>query len=419
MDIVLPKEIAYSPSLPALPEATSIEVVNSPINGNSFTPGSLVQIDLVNRGFLDPTSIYLRYKLKLTAAVNATIPGTPGYTVLNKLESLIGSTVYESITNYNHVMNVWTNLQMDVAMKYGQQSAYGWTTASGSPSIEELDGRTCAVNEDISFAVPISCLFSNAEKMIPMFCLPGCRLQFTLASLAEAFGATVAVTDYSVYNVELCYTIVDFAGGVNDLVKNMSEKFYIKTSSFQNAMTPLTGSGTVDLIYNMRLASIKSLFATFYNNSDNRATCINGIFDSVEPGESTAGTDLQFNIAGTYLPTRAVSTKNNRSGVLMELKRALGALHSENFNFSINSKEFGYNSASTTTLTAPGKFIFGVNCEKLSTNGALLTGISTQNSPITLRIGRTATTSMNVQCFALYDALIEVDPHNRQATVKQ
>ena len=74
-----------------------------------------------------------------------------------------------------------------------------------------------------------------------------------------------------------------------------------------------------------------------------------------------------------------------------------------------------------TTLTAPAKFYFGVNCEKLSSNGALLTGISTQSSPISLRLstGTLTTQASNVYLIALYDALIVVQPELRQASVRE
>ena len=79
MNVVLPKELAYVPSLPSLPECLSQEVVLSPVNGSVFNAGQLLQFDLVARGFIDPASIYLRYKVSLTNAStqNSTMKGTP------------------------------------------------------------------------------------------------------------------------------------------------------------------------------------------------------------------------------------------------------------------------------------------------------------------------------------------------------
>ncbi len=109
----------------------------------------------------------------------------------------------------------------------------------------------------------------------------------------------------------------------------------------------------------------------------------------------------------------------------MELKKAVGALHSDNYNTSINSVEFQYQddgvSAAATSVYAPGKFWFGVNTEKLSSNGALLTGVSTQSSPISLRVSTSTATaqSYNVYLIAMYDCLIQVNPHERNSSVKE
>lgn len=426
MDIVLPKEIAYAPSLPSLPEAISSEIVLSPVNGNTFGPSQLIQFDLTARGFIDPSSVYIRYRYTLTNA-NGTdtsgLKGTPIYSFFSKLETIIGSTIYESITNYNQVLNMWMNLQYDVAQKYGMQSAFGYnaTQPATVPSLEQLDGRLCANAESVSLAGPLACLISSAEKLWPAGLMPNVRIQLTTESIANAFYATMAPTNYTLSNVELCYTMIDFAGGVNDLVKSMGEKIYIKSSSFQNMGASLGAGvlGTTELVYNMRLASIKSLFAHF--SGLNSTYSLNGIFDSVDPTRSTG--DLQFNVAGTYYPSRPVSTIYNKSGALMELKKAVGALHSDDFNFSINTNEFSANDNTATAMSIPGKFYFGVNTEKLSTNGALLTGISTQNSAITLRINNSQAggtiQAFTVYLIAMYDCLVEVDPVNRIATVKQ
>ena len=65
MSVVLPKELAYAPSLPSLPECSSKEVVLSAVNGNSFVAGNLVQWDFPQQGFLDPASLYIRYRVTL------------------------------------------------------------------------------------------------------------------------------------------------------------------------------------------------------------------------------------------------------------------------------------------------------------------------------------------------------------------
>lgn len=425
MSIVLPKEIDFIPSLPVLPECISQEVVLAPVNGNTFRDGGqLVQFDLTSRGFIDPTSIYFRYKYKLsnTAAETSVIRGTPVYSFFSKLETIIGSTIYESVSLFNLVCNMMINCQMDIAMKYGLQSAYGWSTQA-APSIEDLDYRQCTNNEENSLAAPLPCLLSNCEKMIPMFLLPNVRIQLTTEAISNIFGTTTPPEHYDLSNVELCYTMIDFSGGVNDIVKSMGDKFYIKSQSFStigNTLGALGAGSNVELIYNMRLASIKSLFTSFQNSNSTR--CVNGLFDSIDPTSSNG--ELSYTIASTSYPARPISTKYNKASVLMELKKALGALHSDVYNFSINSIEFGHSETSVattaTTKNTPGKFYFSCNTEKMVSNGQLLSGISTQNSPISLRINTGTATAQpyTIYVTAMYDCLIEIDPINRQAVVK-
>ena len=422
MNVVLPKELAYSPSLPALPECISQDVVLAPVNGGSFGPSSLIQFDLVARGFIDPSSLYIRYKSTLTqttAGDVSTIRGTPVYSFFNKLETIFGSSIVESINNYNQVCNMMTNLQMDVAMKYGSQANLGYGNGLTVPNLEGLDGRTCATSDVISLSAPLPCILSSAQKLVPAGLMPNIRVQLTTENIAAMFTTSQPPSNYALTNVELCYTMIDFHGEVNDLVRGMGEQFYIKSQSFKNMGASLAsgGTGSTDLIYNMRLASIKSLFANFSGQTTTK--CLNGIFDSVDPTSGSG--DMVFNIAGTNYPTRAVSTLNNKSAFLMELKKAVGALHSDSYNTSINTVEFLSVDATVTSATAPGKFIFGVNCEKLSVNSALLTGCSTNSSPISLRISTSSapTQSYSVNLIAMYDALIVVQPELRQASVRE
>jgi hypothetical protein len=430
MDVVLPREIAYSPSLPSLPECTNTEIVAAPVNGASFGPGQLIQFDLISKGMLDPSSVYIRYKYTLTNGVGerSAIRGTPVYSFFQKCELIVGSSVVESQNDYNQICNMYTNLQMDIAMKYGNASAYGWLNSESGLAV---DGRYCTTSEVNTLAAPLPCLLSMAEKLVPLGMMPAVRLQLTTESIANIFlpnitndGTTYKLpTAYSLTNVELCYNIIDFNYQVYDIVQNMGDKFYIKSTSFQSMSqyVPSGTTGTNDLIYNCRLASIKSLFVHFCGGTNSRA--VNGKFESVDI--TNAGGELVFTIAGIQYPSRPVSTLNNKSAIMVELKKAVGALHKDTYNFSINADEFSYKDSdlgTPTTLAKPGKFWFGVNTEKLSSSNVLLSGVSTQSSPITLRLGLSSTALVdgyNVTLNAMYDCLLEIDPHTKNCSVKQ
>jgi hypothetical protein len=455
MSVVLPKELAYAPSLPSLPECSSKEVVLSAVNGNSFVAGNLVQWDFPQQGFLDPASLYIRYRVSLPQVATNTyfLKKIPVYTLIQKLEVLFGSQVVETINDYNVWTNLWSDLQMDVAQRYGSATSLGMTgdvtTYANTTLSQASDGAILTPanvgTQNISLSAPLPCILSGAEKLVPLGMMPQVRLQITLESIANAFGLPGGVNaqapaSVTFSNMELCYTSVDFGGDVQEMVKSMGDKIYIKSQSV-SAMgnnVSVASVGTLDLIYNQRLASVKSLFATFCPITAGVAVAINGKLDSVDITSSNGS--LVFNIAGVNYPQREVSTLYNRSSVMTELRKACGALHADAFFPCIGRNEFnaldsappasevmtftnngGAIGATPTSITNPGKFYFGVNTEKLTTNGVLLSGISTQSAPISLRLqlGTATTYGYNVSVFALYDALIEVSPLMRDASVKQ
>ena len=124
----LPLQLDYSQSISELPECTNYEVTLVPSTGaGTYGAGSLIKFDFQQRGFIDPSSIVLRYKYTITATSACEMIATPAYTPFLRLETLIGSQVVESINQYNQVAGfVYTNTQIDVSQKYGQQASLGY-----------------------------------------------------------------------------------------------------------------------------------------------------------------------------------------------------------------------------------------------------------------------------------------------------
>lgn len=421
MSVVLPQSINYSESLPGLPEqCIQIPVGASPINGQTFTAGQQIQFDLLNRGFLVPDSLYISYSYNLTSAAGAELIGCPVYTSFSRLDIQAGSQTIDTINSYNILMNMLTNCTLDIAQKYGQQQAFGYNNSTAAPiSLEFLDGRLCILNEPGSFAGPLMCILSNSEKLLPLFAMPQMRVVLTVESIANMFTSTVVPSGWTLSNVELRYKVVDMGQEVENMVRAMGDKIYIKSQSFSCSSTTLAAStsSSVELVFNQRYASVKSLFAI--NGVGTAAS--NKAFDSVD---LTTGTgDYTFIIGGVNYPQKPISARTNRAGALQELRSAVGSIFDKNNSLSINAVEFGYNAGtvSACTYSAPGKFYVGTSTEKLNSNN-ILTGISTQNSPISYRINTGASIGANASTITLvvnYDSLIEVDTVNRQLSIKE
>jgi len=422
---VLPRELQYVPTLPSLGEnVVNTSVVISPTNGASFGENSIIQFDLPQRGFLDPNSLYIRYKLTQTVVTVAEIKGTPVFTPFVNLQTIFGSSVVENIQNYGQIQTMLTNLTHNAAQKAGLAYAYGYSDYLVSTTTttlgQSINGHLCAVNETIPMAGPLRCVLSESERLVPLCLMSGVRIQLTLDSLANMFTTTTAVpTAFALTNVELCYDLIDFGIGTENVVRSMGEKIYIKSASYacSNSTLASGSSGTIDMLFNTRLSSVKSLFASFGGTS---SASLNKAYDSYDVTSNSG--DYCFSVGGLQYPARAISTVNNKAGAYMELKQAIGGVHSsQTNNFGISSAEFAVVGNATTSYKIPAKSWFGVNLEKLSTNGALLTGLSTQSAPVGLRINTSTATaqSHNIAVIAMYDALVEVDTISKNATVKQ
>ena len=457
MSVMLPREINYTQLPVSLPQGvTTYDVALRPINGSSWScqqAGSQVQFDLPSRaGFLDPKTLCLSYKYTTAAGVSTRIRGTPFYAPISRLEVFFGSQTAQNIPNYNVTMNMLTQLKFSVADKIGSITGYGWgleQTAVEAPlnlsqisatnmTLAGCDGRVLQANEINTFYGPLNCILSQADKYIPLGMMPQVRVQLTLDSIANIFSSTpvgaetvasqisgiqnastgTVPTDFVLSDFVLGYTHVDMGPEIDSSVRAMGEKLVIKSESFTSAANtlPVGSIGQIELLYSQKLASIKSLFL---HCSSNATGCANGIFDAFE----ILGTgDLQFNIASKLYPsTRPLSPLiQNRGTLLLELKKAVSSLYDTKSGMSIAPQEF-VNITKDTSVINPAKCYYGINCQQLQSNGVLLSGVSTQNTPITARLNMSTalTKTVNALLISCFDVLIEVDPANRDAIIRQ
>ena len=430
----LPVLVDYQEPLVMLPEETqNFNVCMTPVNGSTFAPSSQILVDLGNRGFLDPASLHMRYTITYTgvATETALLVGTPAYQPIIRLDTICSSQTIETINNYNTVANMWCNLSMGVSEKLGQQYNLGYlgNTATDVDN-QNTDGAgiifgTGITSVSIPLSAPVISLFGNCEKLVPLFLLNNTRLAFTLdtvANITSAISANSKVSNYSISNFEICYNMIDFGQAVEREVIAMNPKLRIKSSSFATSMAPqlaLGVSGSQTLSFNLRYASVKSAFLNFGGGS--AVGSANGNLDSFDV--TGANGDYQFSIGGVNFPQKALSTKNNKAGCLMELRRAMGSIFGKNVAVAINAKEYGgYTTAGPTTTVIPSKFWLGVNLSKLTIDQkAFFTGISTQLSPVqvNVNIGTATTYAINPMLILYYDSIIEIDSASKQILMVQ
>jgi hypothetical protein len=416
----LPPSVNYNSVFPTLPENTqSFSTASVPINGSTFTPSSIIQVDLVRRGFLVPDSVYIRYKAVVVQATASDMIGTPVYTPFLRLETSAGSQMIDNIPQYNQTANMLVNLTCDIAGKYGLQSSFGYGSITGTaPAMSAMDGKKISTTGETYFvSAPLPCLLTSCEKLIPLFAMPTIRLQFTMDSLANMFAVNGTISSFTISNFEICYTVIDMGTEVERMVLSKGN-FMIKSQSFFNVAYPVASgiSGSMSLPFSANFASIKSIFM---NCSGTSIFSVNKWGDSFD---ITSGNgDYSWTIGGQQFPQRTLSTTLNKAGILQELRKAVGSIYGSTNSLSINSIEFGKAGNDTTTSDEPAKFWLGISTEKYTGSHALLTGISSGNSPIMFNFSANIALlqAYNINMIINYDALIEIDVENQQVNVKK
>ena len=434
----LPKSIDYSSPLATLPDGTVNYLVScTPINNSSFSPGSTIIVDLNNvPAFLDPASLSFRYKytavtssLASVSGGNVGIPGCPAYTPFLRVDILANSAVVESINNYNSLATMLTNVGLSVADKLGQQYSLGYAGTSGDATMSNqnnTDGIVLTTTTTVTqsaqtynnyISAPlIGCSLGYAEILVPLDYV-NWRIQLTLDSLANIgsqLAADAGFASFTITNFEIVYNQIQFPMQINQQIKMANPKIRIKTKSFGvgSQSLPSGSAGTVNLYYNLRYASVRSLFlicAPSTNISASRS------MESVDPTADNGS--FQFAIGGVVMPQNPLSTITNTAGILNELRRAMGSIYEKNNSMSIGASEFILNVGSTTSLTIPGKFYVGINTQKLTeSQDYMFTGVSSANSQINviISLGTATGAALNAYLIANYDAIFEIDTLTRQ-----
>jgi hypothetical protein len=409
----LPKELNYTDFPPHIGTVETIDIVNFPINGSSFTNGSQIQIEMSNRGFLVPDSMYLTYNYTFANTANCEYRGCPAVTTFNRLDTYAGSSIIDTIDEYALVYNVMANTTMDVAQKYGQGVSLGYNSNSSIASIEALDGRLLTENETGSFSFPFMNILSNSEKLIPLFLLPRIRHYLTLDTFSNLITSAQTGTSITLTNVQLCYKIIDFGPVVEKSIKDYFPKIFIKSQSFGVVSQPIASgsSGGLTLTFNQNYQSIKSILTTHSCST----TLGNGKFDSIN---LVANADYQYIINGKNYPQLPLSSAQ-KSRCFQELRGAVGSIFDKTNSMSINATEYNWGATdAATTYLIPGKFYVGTSLQKLNSE-SMFSGIPTNNTAINYKINLPSTTnsSSTVYMIANYDAILSIDTMLQQISV--
>jgi len=433
MSIQVPKEMNYAEPMGSLPPSTrTIRMVVSPSNVSTASGSQQIIFDLPdsNTGYIVPGTMKINYNANVVAsAINAVVMGVPAYSFFARSDCYVqqGSQLIEGINQYGALCNVLFATKMDMSKKLSYAYSLGLFSADVVPTNANLTGRMLAsANSTWAMSAPLGNIISNCEKLVPARC--GFRIVLTTDQKDNIIKpASGTITSFSLSNIELAYDMVEFSNPeMEGVVQSLSNDGQIVLKSQSYSLTsqnlPAGVQGTQTLSFNTRLSSIKSLVAMFGGSGNTQKN--GSYYDSVDITNNTAnagGGSFAFEIAGAQFPEKPLSSGNNKSAIFSALADAFGGNSSDLYNesMSILPIEFNAKENSTTTLATPGRFYVGQNVEKLQSS-AMLTGISSNNSAINLRVDIPVATTLShqVSLICLYDSILTIDLNSKQASVR-
>ncbi len=442
----LPKEVEYNrPHASVSPDTNSINVIVRPANGQTFSAGGdVIQFDLPARSFLSPSSLVLRGVITTQAAatddVSHLLGACPGSSWIQRVETQISGQTIESINQYNQLYNMLVNTKMGFSERFALQTEFatGGGGAAGltvvppttTTGIASYGLGTATADSKVGFAIPLGCMLSNCTNFVPLGMMGAVRISITTDQLANFIVTTTnnaAAPSFSLGSLELAFDMVDFGRGFDSVVGSMADadgNINLKTSSWNNSslsIGTLAAGSSSENIYNVRLSSIKSLIL---QGGATAATQVNGAkFDACATAGKTGS--VQWVVASQVYPQTPLA-ESNQALVMSELRQALGEAHDlYGTKLSITDEQFNANKdvakvGGTSTVTQPATHFVGINTEKISTNQLLMSGISSQLSPISVRIqnSEAVTNASVLTLMVLYDAIISINLPTRQVQTR-
>jgi hypothetical protein len=243
-----------------------------------------------------------------------------------------------------------------------------------------------------------------------------------LANISIGYG-TNTTSNLAVSQIQLNYDVILFDEATDALIMSQADgagDIYLKSQSYAISSSPIANAfqGQTEIPYAQSLTSIKSLHTLFTPNTGNRG------FASYDA--TSANGSLQYTIAGRPYPETAIDTANRPQYATLEFLASIYGTYdpilSARTSMSANNwrtVDADPADAATDPCTNTAKSYFGANVERLSSNSYMLSGVSSMNSNLTLRLVNNTglLAALNAVFIVCYDAVIKYNPSMRQVVV--
>jgi hypothetical protein len=445
-----------------------------PSNKSVFAPQD-VAIFAISGGrrntYLDTTQSYMRFTIKnndTTASTAATAAGQSSFQldnnaacVINRLDIFHSSNLIETIQNYNQLMTVFLDTNINPSQKLGLSCAYGTTpTAAAGTDISRQGAQlygtiwnttsTAASNvaaQQQTFCLPIisGTIGLGAEKFLPLGKLSDdIRCEFTIESQLNAVvynKAPNAAWSIVSFELELCIVeLSDEGQAMVDSYTSPEMPIYIHSNSWRAYTSNLASStsGGISILVPARFGSLKTIYLC-----PRRATEIAGA-DLAESYALSSRINPNFaqywwRVGSALLPAKYVVLENSTNTgayaeAFMELQKTFHSISSpENasvlpaniYNVGASgtssatvlltpatSTTVGVFAPSTKDLSYRNGFLIGQELESFALRSdVLLSGYNTlsQNIFFEAQINTPTPTAYTLNFFAGFDQIIVIE----------
>ena len=414
--VALSDALNFAPKQPAVASRATRVVVN-PINSGSQYPGNVIKWDLpvgMPGKYLDCSETYMLFQVQNADASNACVVSGSAYAFFNRMDTLSGGQVLESVQNYGLLCNTLLDLQMGSMCAATSGSI---SMGMSSPAANNVDktGLSIAANTTVDFAVPVALngiIGSNNRKLFPISKVSDLRLEMTVESAAQAVVSTSTAANWTILNPTLVLTYVDIdAHMAREIEASNGGHYQISTQSYRNYNSTLVANRTADsILIPARYSSVAGCIHLWRDSATIGVQSAYGLTARSNPFASAtnAQCQIQYIIGSTNVPQTPIKfgvseTWLNTQAFLHQLDDIDNPSRCTLANWSAPNY--------TAAGAAQGTFCFGQNmCSFIGKTSSMTSGMNTINSPIFLNVQYPAqvTTAQRIDTFVLYDVILDI-----------
>jgi hypothetical protein len=415
----------------------SYRVKVSPSNGQNFTAGQTVNIDLPSNlagTYVNWNQCYLKMKTTLTGAANLDRCGAAGF--INRVQCMTAGAQIFDLPNWNVLMTILMDGDSSPAYKAGVGNILLGTNGGfqGGESLADGVART--------FCIPFVLHpfgMSTPHRLQPLFSSSPVQFKITLESIENALQtAGTPPTVLTFTEVELVCVFTELSPGAQAQVDQMSGGVYnVLASSYQNVGTTMGADSAVTANLGLSVSSLERIIVC------HRPTGTINDVDFYSLGNRAKNGLQQYSIFinGEQYPARPVIVENNCAEALAEYllsdhslvnfdkQSSFNIAVAQNVSFTSNGLDglsaivgvaqpytedtpAGANIGAVGTDSDIGSFITAVELETGLSDGRsqrLYSGVSTISSTVNYRGTYSGAAACQLDFFAQFTILLSLN----------